>query len=383
MNFFLSILFTACVASGSETSIDKTMNEFLDKGHSMNAPRKTRSLKTTKAITLKGKKGSGKKGSGKKAPPRDLVAFGDSLSDTGNANQKYPCTTLSFCGDRFSNGPVVLEIIATQLGIAVSPAYSPGGNNFAFAGARATPNEGSDFEKQMLDYENQLTSSLTITPETLYFIMLGGNDVIQAVLGERENEGEAIAVAIDAMKTNIQRLIDLGACSLLIFGSVDVGLTPLYHSNAYPQARPLSELFNTELEDMVHDLEDEVSDSGNCLGIKYVDFLDVIDEVLSDDDFAEEFPDVTAVCNNRFVIEAPCTPPSCPYPHLEVPVPSCSEGDCCRCAFAVLPEDDIKMEPTDCAGQVFYDELHPTTQFNNYVADAVLERIGEFLQLDY
>ena len=62
------------------------------------------------------------------APPSafdELVVFGDSLSDTGNAG-------------RFSNGPVWVEGVANGLGLSVRPSES-GGTNYAIGGARLDP----------------------------------------------------------------------------------------------------------------------------------------------------------------------------------------------------------------------------------------------------
>jgi phospholipase/lecithinase/hemolysin len=59
----------------------------------------------------------------------ELVVFGDSLSDTGNAG-------------RFSNGPVWVEHLAKSLGLPLRPSRA-GGTNHAVGGARAVggPNE--------------------------------------------------------------------------------------------------------------------------------------------------------------------------------------------------------------------------------------------------
>jgi len=58
----------------------------------------------------------------------ELVVFGDSLSDTGNAG-------------RFSDGPVWVEGVANGLELSVRPS-EVGGTNYAFGGARLDPASG-------------------------------------------------------------------------------------------------------------------------------------------------------------------------------------------------------------------------------------------------
>ncbi|WP_235031247.1 SGNH/GDSL hydrolase family protein, partial [Geminicoccus flavidas] len=64
------------------------------------------------------------------SPPAfaNVVVFGDSLSDTGNAG-------------RFSNGPVWVEVLADRLGVELRAAQM-GGSNFAVGGAQLDPAAG-------------------------------------------------------------------------------------------------------------------------------------------------------------------------------------------------------------------------------------------------
>lgn len=72
-----------------------------------------------------------------------IVVFGDSLSDTGNA---YAATggqvpPAPYSGGRFSNGPLWVEQLATKLSAPLPTPSSQGGTDYAFAGAAtgATP----------------------------------------------------------------------------------------------------------------------------------------------------------------------------------------------------------------------------------------------------
>ena len=46
----------------------------------------------------------------------NIIAFGDSLTDIGNANKDFPCTIDEvYCGDLNSNGPLIIDYIASDL----------------------------------------------------------------------------------------------------------------------------------------------------------------------------------------------------------------------------------------------------------------------------
>ena len=74
-------------------------------------------------------------------PLREVVVFGDSLSDSGNVfvateavlAEAIPVSPPYFQG-RFSNGPVWVDILAEKLGLQLRP-FLQGGTNFAFGGA--------------------------------------------------------------------------------------------------------------------------------------------------------------------------------------------------------------------------------------------------------
>jgi phospholipase/lecithinase/hemolysin len=72
-----------------------------------------------------------------------IIVFGDSLSDTGNAyaatGGKVP--PAPYYAGRFSNGPLWVEQLATKLSAPIPTPSSQGGTNYAYAGAAtgATP----------------------------------------------------------------------------------------------------------------------------------------------------------------------------------------------------------------------------------------------------
>jgi phospholipase/lecithinase/hemolysin len=94
-------------------------------------------------------------------PFSDLIVFGDSLSDNGNAG-------------RFSNGPVWAERIAERMGLDLQPARS-GGTNYAIGGAR-THGGLTDVLSQTAAY----LARRSVDPDALYIVFAGANDLLAA-----------------------------------------------------------------------------------------------------------------------------------------------------------------------------------------------------------
>src|SRR6266699_3264736 len=88
-----------------------------------------------------------------------IYAFGDSLTDTGN----NPAPGTIYFQGRYSNGPLWIEYLSTQLGLAYDPA-----NNHAQSGG-----ETSDALAQVQQFNAPANSS-----RSLFMLWAGGNDFI-------------------------------------------------------------------------------------------------------------------------------------------------------------------------------------------------------------
>ena len=149
----------------------------------------------------------------------ELVVFGDSLSDTGNAG-------------RFSNGPVWVEGVANGLGLSVRPSEA-GGTNYAIGGARLDPASGpTSLPAQM---QRHLEGS-RLSRKRLYIVYGGGNDLIAAALGAAGDQ--LVDRAVEALRGMLFRLAERGATDVLVPNLPDVGMTPAARSAGRIGDRP-------------------------------------------------------------------------------------------------------------------------------------------------
>lgn len=184
-----------------------------------------------------------------------LVIFGDSLSDTGNLASVKGNFPFPFFNNRVSNGPIMVDILAEQLGLEAAPSLHltgpPQGSNFAVASAKAAGTGLFDLSAQVQAF--LAASSDQASPTALYLISIGGNDVRTA----RDTASflgafSTLRKAADAIALNIRTLIQAGARNFLVVDASDIGSIPetrliaeqLGESNFVRQATFKSFLFN-------------------------------------------------------------------------------------------------------------------------------------------
>lgn len=179
----------------------------------------------------------------------DLVIFGDSLSDNGNAAyifENFPDIIPAdlpapkpplYTSGRYTNGPDVtpgtahqgtwVEQLAAMLGLAdptpglpnfLNPAL-PAGNNLAVAGADT--NDGSP-----VSIANMVSTYLSTQPggvsdTSLYVLFGGANDLFRAT-----DPVAAAQSAVASIFADVQALHDAGAGTFLVPNLPDLGTTP-------------------------------------------------------------------------------------------------------------------------------------------------------------
>ena len=173
-------------------------------------------------------------------PFNNMFVFGDSLSDTGNlkilspSDYPPPASGPYFDG-RLSDGPVWVETLAADLGLAAStsPYFAgTGGTNFAIAGAR-TGSTGSPPGVLAQIGGIWFPAFGAADPNALYVVVGGGNDLrdarstfqtrSRADAAGREGAAEA---AMSNLISSIGFLAAHGAKHVLVSNLPDLGKTP-------------------------------------------------------------------------------------------------------------------------------------------------------------
>ncbi|MBE9516129.1 MAG: SGNH/GDSL hydrolase family protein [Proteobacteria bacterium] len=173
--------------------------------------------------------------------PSSLVVFGDSLSDPGNAwvltglqsrapFSLVPDAAYAIGGHHFTNGKTWVEQLAHEFKSNAGPAFRfTGQDNYAVGGARARTVGTVDLEAQVLLHLGMQEGRAD--PDTLYIIMIGGNDVRDAMQvfpadPSGMQSGVILMSALDSVYQNISSLAHAGAKHFLIATAPDLALVP-------------------------------------------------------------------------------------------------------------------------------------------------------------
>ncbi|NEP91117.1 MAG: SGNH/GDSL hydrolase family protein [Okeania sp. SIO2C2] len=265
----------------------------------------------------------------------DIYVFGDSLSDTGNAfiatGGLLPPSPPYFEG-RTSNGPLWIETLAPQLELTSNP-----GLNFAVNGATTgflndTNNllpEGTP--PLLIGLQTQIDNFIAETPETdpdaLYVVWAGANDYLGG-------STQGVQSSVGNLSVAVNKLASIGARNFLLPNLPDLGLTPLAQSLP-PELQQglslLSEGHNSGLAAASQILEQDPN-----INIISPDFRTIFDNIIANpNDFG--FTNVT----DNFLASG-----------------------------AINPDDFL-----------FFDDIHPTTNGHNFVADTAIKSITEISEL--
>jgi phospholipase/lecithinase/hemolysin len=283
-----------------------------------------------------------------------VIAFGDSLSDPGNAaalsGGAFPPASLYPFGT-FSNGPTAVEYLAASYGVATVGGWpnAAGANNFAVGGARvgtsnynvqapSPPGLGEAFPALVntgMTYQiaRFAASSPVIDPSKTLFTLWGApNDFflgfhIQGVEGVPVDFGALVQLTVVTLSNHIGTLAGLGARHILVPNMPDLGLTPdaIARGPSFAaQATFLSDAFNAGLASAIAANQAALAP----LGIKLytADTAATLRAAAAD-------PAAFGLTN----VDTPC---------LLVP-----------------------GAPTDCTGFLYYDGVHPTTYAHAVLAE--------------
>jgi phospholipase/lecithinase/hemolysin len=186
------------------------------------------------------------------APFARIVAFGASLSDSGNAfalrgeastapdyqvdSFLVPSAPYARGGHHFSNGATWVEQFARSKGLAgtVRPAFrgsTANATNYAVGGARAYEDGINVNLSAQVDAFLQQFGRVAPS-DGLYTIEMGGNDIRDALVAfaSGRDGGAILQAAIGSIANNIGALYMAGARNFLVWRAPNVGLTPAIRS---------------------------------------------------------------------------------------------------------------------------------------------------------
>ncbi len=188
----------------------------------------------------------------------DIIVFGDSIADVGNANLATGNTVFPsppYNNGRASNGSSIVELIAEQIGLTGSASIPSlaGGDNYAFGGAEL----GDGFST--LNSPNigfQIDSYLAIdTPEAtdLFLINAVSNNILT-------NPTVTAQTLVDFVVDHITTLANAGAKSFAITNSPPVDDSPTVVSTGLSDLAEIlkiqyNQLLDTTLDQLRDDLE--------------------------------------------------------------------------------------------------------------------------------
>lgn len=158
-----------------------------------------------------------------------IYAFGDSLSDVGNAFLAAGVPNPPYVNHQFTNGNVWVQDLAASLGLpALTPSLAAG-NDYAAGSAQSGTTVfntagAADLPAQLAAFQ---TAHPSADPNALYTLWIGSNDVsaipLTATPTQVQSDLAAITTNIDGA---VETLAASGAKNFLIVDVPDLGKTP-------------------------------------------------------------------------------------------------------------------------------------------------------------
>ena len=261
-----------------------------------------------------------------------IYAFGDSLSDTGNAYAKTGVPSAPYFKGHFSNGPVWTEYLAEDLGIpetnlAYGGAVSGESSELQFGSAPAVTVPGVLSQTQSFI----AASPDGIDQEALYVIWVGANDYLS---GEQRDS----SVPVINIRSAVSMLSQAGAQNFLLVNLPKLGELPLFDTPTTPPEtisalNSLSAQHNAALAQTVADLS-----QSNTLNVSLLDVYSLYESVTADATLTE--------ASEPSEVEAAC-----------ILIPDCVSA------------------PSTQNSYLFWDSIHPTTAAHRLIANRAMALI--------
>lgn len=162
-------------------------------------------------------------------PLSAVVVFGDSLSDTGTLASLTGEPSPPYFDGRFSNGPVAVEHLATQLGLPLT-SFAVGGATSGLENAQLPPAIfGQLHFTGLLSQVGSFVTGLGgphADSDALYVVWAGSNDFLALITNPLLDPTLIAATAVSNLTTAVSELYAVGARRFLLPNLPDIGLTP-------------------------------------------------------------------------------------------------------------------------------------------------------------
>ena len=272
----------------------------------------------------------------------DLIAFGDSLSDMGNAKASVlnvPDVPPYWQG-RFSNGPVWLEYVSDAFGLSTTVGSSTQqGDNRAFGGSQTgqgfsyllLPNVGTQINNYLANVQS------TFSPSNVVSLWAGGNDFLYGTA----NSNTIVA----NMESHIRQLETAGAKQFIIPNLPPLEKTPEILGRSQSQQNNIASevvAYNNKLSVLVNDLVAELG-----ITIHYIDAWSLFNDI---------------VANSAALGITNTQDSACSASATLLPLPICNS------ASTVVSNPDE---------YIFFDKAHPTGIMHQFISYFAIQAIGE------
>ncbi|KZP12321.1 carbohydrate esterase family 16 protein [Athelia psychrophila] len=266
---------------------------------------------------------------------KNVVVFGDSFSDNGNGsyritNGTWPADPAYYDG-RFSNGPVWVEDVASELDVGLHD-FAIGGsssdNNLTqgYTGPNSTIAVPSALD-QLSTYLGGVKANASLS-DTLFIVYTGANDAFFDV-------NATGAQSVKAIITIIEKLREKGANHFLVASYPDISLLPYQHyidAATSSQLRKWSNEYHTQIKSL----------AGSQ--VTYVDMYSLFSDLFA-------------------------------HPQRYGFDPSKITESCLTGAYGEAPRSLC----TDPDKYIFWDEYHPTQKTHQLIADAAQKALRSAL----
>jgi phospholipase/lecithinase/hemolysin len=288
---------------------------------------------------------------------KQIVVFGDSLSDTGNLYEymrhQLPMSPPYYEG-RFSNGPVWIEHLAEHYFPTHAKAYV---SNYAFGGAGVGSEEEAEDDDvndgAMLNLDAEINSYLLAhddkaDPSSLYVVWMGSNNYLSLP----ENLDDELEFTIGGIRRALDTLVLKGAKHIMLVGVPDLGKIPMAREFEYTKELSyLSSQHNLKLEEEVETRRVQNPD------VQWI--LYQVDILLTN---ALEYPayygfkNVTGTCHDT-----------------EEYLPASSPS-----VLNMVSRVKTRLRTADiCDAYLFFDPVHPSGRSHQYIAEWGIKALNE------